>query len=91
MEWNKLGLNIRNSESLNISKKSLLKFKPSSGSSVFNFHNPRGVKLLTRLRRDLSHLPEHKFKHDTSSCGNDIKTSAHSLLHCPHYYNGKSN
>ena len=71
IEWNKLDLNIRNSESFqvfrNIFKKSLLKFIPPSGSSVFNCHNPRGVKLLTRLitrlRSTLSHLQENKFKH----------------------------
>ena len=91
IEWNKLDLNIRSSESLNIFKKSLLKFIRPSGSSVFNCHNLRGVKLLTRLRLGLSHLREHKFKHgfqDTikliCSCGNDIETSAHFLLHCPH-------
>ena len=62
-EWDKLDLNIRNSESLNIFKKSLLKFKRPSGSSVFNCHNLRGVKLLTKLRLGLSHLREHNFKH----------------------------
>ena len=39
IEWNKLDLNIRNSESLNISKKSLVKFIRPSGSSVFDCHN----------------------------------------------------
>ena len=91
IEWNKLDLNIRNSESLNVFKNSLLKFIRPPGNSVFSCHNLRGVKLLTRLRLGLSHLREHKFKHgfqDTikliCSCGNDIETSAHFLLHCPH-------
>ena len=90
IEWNKLDLNISNSETLNIFKKSLLKFIRPSGSSVINCHNPRGVKLLTRLRLGLSHLREHKFKHGFQdslnpicSCGNDIETSTHFLLHCP--------
>ena len=97
IEWNKLDPNIRNSESLNIFKKSLLKFIRLSGSSVFNCHNPKGVKLLTRLRLGLSHLREQKFKHGfqdwlnpTCSCGNDIATSAHFLLHCSHYSNERS-
>ena len=97
IEWNKLDLNIRNSESLNTFRKSLLKFIRPSGSSAFNCHNPRGVKLLTRLRLGVSHLREHKFKHGFQdslnpicSCGNDIKTSAHFLLHCPHYSNERS-
>ena len=82
IEWNKLDLNIRNLESLNIFKKMLLKFIRPSGSSVFNCHNLRGVKLLTKSRLGLSHFREHKFKHgfqDTlnpiCSCGNDIETS----------------
>ena len=97
IEWNKLDLNIRNLESLNIFKKMLLKFICPSGSSVFNCHNLRGVKLLTRLRLGLSHLREHKFKHGFQdslnpicSCGNDIETLAHFLLHCPHYSNERS-
>ena len=97
IEWNKLNLNIRNLESLNISKKSLLKFIRPSGSSVFNFNNLRGAKLLTRLKLGLSHLHQHKFKHGFQdrikpicSCVNDIETSAHFLLHCPHYSNERS-
>ena len=97
IEWNKLDLNIRNSESLNVFKNSLLKFIRPSGNSVFNCHNPRGVKLLTRLRLGLSHLREHKFKHGFQdslnpicSCGNDIETLAHFLLHCPHYSHERS-
>ena len=96
IEWNKLDLNIRNSESLNIFKSSLLKFIRPSESSVFNCHNPRGVKLLTRLRLGLSHLREHQFKHGFQnslnpicSCGNDIET-AHFLLYCPRYSNERS-
>ena len=92
-----MDLNIRNSESLNIFKKSLLKFIHPYGSSVFNCHNLRGVKLLTTLRLGLSHLYEGKFKHgfqDTlkpiCSCANDMETSAHFLLHCPHYSTKRS-
>ena len=94
IEWNKLDLNICNSESLNIFKKTLLNFIRPSGSTVFNCHNPKGVKLLTRLRLGLSHLREHKFKQSFQdslniicSCGNGIETLAHYLLHCPNFSN----
>ena len=97
IEWNKLDLNIRNSESLSIFKKSLLKFIRLSGSSVFNCHNPRGIELLTRLRLSLRYSRKHKLKHGFQdslnpicSCGNDIETSAHFLLHSPHYSNERS-
>ena len=81
IEWNKLDLNIRNSENLFIFKKKLLKFIRPSGNSIFRCHNPKGIKLLTRLRLGLSHLREHKFKHGfldslnpVCSCGQNVET-----------------
>ena len=62
-EWNKLDLDIRNSASLNTFKKKLLNFIRPSANSIFDIHNPLGIKLLTRLRLGLSHLREHKFRH----------------------------
>ena len=97
IKWNKLDLNIRNSESLNIFKKTLLNFIHPSGSTLFDCHNPKGVKLLIKLRLGLSHLREHKFKHSFQdslnpicSCGNDIETPAHYILHCPNFSNERS-
>ena len=85
------------SESLNNFKKILLNFMRPSGSTAFNCHNPKEVKLLTRLRLGLSHLREHKFKHSFQdslnlicSCGNDFETSAHFLLHYPNFSNETS-
>ena len=94
IEWNKLDQNILNSENLNIFKKKYLKFIRPSGNSVFICHNPKGIKLLTGLRLGLSHLWEHKFKHGfleslnpICSCGQNIETWTHFLLHCPDYSN----
>ena len=65
-----------------------------SPNSVYNCHNPKGLKFITRLRLGLSHLREHKFKHsfqDTinplCSCGLDIESTEHFLLHCPQFVN----
>ena len=66
-EWNKLDQNKWNSGNLNIFKKKHAKFIHSSGSSVFRCHNPKRVKLLTRLRLGLIQLQEHKFKHELDS------------------------
>ena len=78
-------------------QENLLKFIRPSGSSVFDCHNPKGVKLLKRLRLGLSHLRERKFKHGYQdslnlicSYVNDIETSAYFLPHCPHYFNERS-
>ena len=75
-------------------KSNILKFIRPSPNSVYNCHNPRGICLITRLRLGLSHLREHKFKHgfqDTlnllCSCGNNVESTEHFLLHCPQFVN----
>ena len=72
--------------------KNILKFIGPTPKSVFNCENHRGIKLITRLRVDFSHLREHKFKHsfqDTlnpiCSCGFDVESSSHYILHSPMY------
>ena len=47
--------------------------------SFFDTHNPKGIKLITRLRLGLSHLRKHKFKqsfqetiNSLCNCGEDI-------------------
>ena len=89
IEWNKIDKNIRKSESLNIFKKTILIFIRPSQNRVYN---PKGIKLLTRLRVGLSHLCEHKFKQsfqDTlnaiCNCSEDIEHTSYYLFHCPDY------
>ena len=89
-EWNKLDRDIRNSDSLNVFKLSLLKFVRPVANSVFEINNPYGLKLLTRLCLGLSHLRYHKFRHNFHNCINpicvcslEIETTTHFLLHCP--------
>ena len=60
IEWNKLDWEIKNSGSIVTFKKIILSFIRPSANSTFNYHNPRGIKLLSRLRLGLSHLREHK-------------------------------
>ena len=61
-EWNKLEINIPNSELNSAFKKQILKFTRPSHNSMFNVHNPYGFKVLTRLWVGLRHLREQKFK-----------------------------
>ena len=77
--------------------KILLKFIRVSSISAFNCHNPKGVKLLTRLRLCSSLLYEHKFKHSSQDSfnpicnwGKDIETLVHFPIHCPNYQNERS-
>ena len=85
-EWNNLDKRIRNSEGFSIFKKNILQFIRPSPSSIFNCHNPKGVKLLTRLRLGLSHLRDHNFKHSFQdslnpicNCGTDVETTTQYL------------
>ena len=90
IEWNKLDLEIRNSENVLVFKRKILSFIRPASNSVYGIHNALGVKYLSRLRLGLSHLREHKSKHgflDTvnpyCNCGEDIESTIHFFLHCP--------
>ena len=91
-EWNKLNFNIRAS-SFNIFRANLIKIIRPIPNSVFGIFNPLGLKLITRLRLGLSHLNEHRFKHNFNDCINllctcslDIVSTVHYFLHS-NYYN----
>ena len=88
------GTHIRKSKSISIFKINILKFIRPKPNNVYCCHNPKEIRLLTRLRLGLSHLRKHKFKHSFQDClnplcfcGNEIETSTHYLLHCPTYTN----
>ena len=91
-EWNKLDSYIINAESFEVFKKRFLKLIRPLPNSIFNIHNPLGIKYLTRLRVGFSHLKEHKFRHNFQdsidpmcNCGSGIETTVHFLLHCPNF------
>ena len=94
IEWNNLDPHLRKSENFLVFKSNILKFIQSSPNSVYNCHNPRGICLIARLRLGLSHLRERKFKHGFQdmlnplcSCGNNVESSEHFLLHWPQFVN----
>ena len=89
-EWNKLDSDIRNLNSLSLFKSRILKFIRPNPNSIFNCHNPKAIKYLSRIKLGLSHLRKHIFKHsfqDTlnpiCACGSDIETPCHHLISCP--------
>ena len=78
---------IRNIVSVNEFKEIMLSFIRPKENFVFAIHDTKGLKLLTRLRLNFSHLNEHKFRHgfkDTvdlmCKCGLETKTTIHFLL-----------
>ena len=93
VEWNKLDINLQNIKSFQIFSNLLLKIGSPIQNSILNVHDPVGIKYLTRLRLGLSHLNEHKFRHNFKDCLNplcscslEVETVIHYFLHC-HYYN----
>ena len=94
IEWNKLGNNIWNLESASAFKKQFYNFIRPSPSSMFNGHNPDGIKLLARLWVGLSHLCEQKFRHNFQdspdpfcNCVWNIEATIYFFLYCWNYSN----
>ena len=71
-EWNKLDCDIRNSDSLNVFKLSLLKFVRPVANSAFDINNPYGLKLLIKLCLGLNYSRYHKFRHNFQDYINPI-------------------
>ena len=91
-DWFNLDENIRNSESISIFKNRLLSFIRPAQNSVFNIFDPKGLKLLTRLRLEFIHLNKHRFRHNFEECVNPLcscrlktEDTEHDLLHCHHF------
>ena len=60
---------------------------------MFNADSSEGLKLITRIRLALSHLADHKFRHNfqdcvnpVCSCSQETETSTQFLLHHSNYY-----
>ena len=68
-EWNSSDLQIWNLSYTAFRKHFIDEFRPVH-NSMFNIHNPVGIKLLTRLRFGLGHLNEHRFNHRFQNCTN---------------------
>ena len=71
-EWNKLDEKIKGATSFSLFKASLLKMGCPHANSTYRIHNPVGIRLHTRLRLVLSHLNEHKFRHNFADCVNPL-------------------
>ena len=55
IEWNKLDPGFRKADSLSLFKTNILKFIRPSSNPVYNCHNPKGLKFITRLKLELSY------------------------------------
>ena len=84
---------MRNSESMGIFNKHMLRFIRPATNRNFHCHRRGGLKLITGLRLGLSYLRYNKFKYNSQdtlnpicSCGT-VKTNIHCFLHCPTFLN----
>ena len=88
----KLGDEIRSIESSKQFKKAILDFIRPKENSIYAIHDISGLKSLTRLRLNFSHLNVHKFRHNIKdtinpmcSCCFEPETTDHYLLCCKLY------
>ena len=93
-QWNQLNPEIRNSTSLHIFRKGLFRLIKPLENSIYNIHDPLGIKLLTRLRLEFSQLRDHKFRHNFQdtlnpmcTCSLEPENTSHFLLHCHNHDN----
>ena len=87
-DWFNLDNNIRKTESISIFICKLSSFICSVQSNIYNIFNPKWLKFLICLGLGLSHLNEHRFRHEfydfmnpLCSCSLEIEDTSHYLLH----------
>lgn len=90
-EWVELDEKTRKTESLIAFKKAILKSVWKPPNPVYNIHKTLELKLLTCLCLGLSHLQEHKFRHNFRDCINPLclcnlepETTIHFFPRCRH-------
>ena len=83
-------LNFAIQKNLVISKITFLNLLDPNQTVSFNCCNLKRIRLITRLRLELSQLRKHKFKYNFQNClnplcccGLSIESTSHFLLHCP--------
>ena len=87
IEWNNLDSNLRNSKSISVFKEKILNFIWPSPNSFLDCHNPKGIKVITRLRLGLSYVNFQDTINPLCNCGQDIESATHFFLHRPFFIN----
>ena len=90
VEWNKVDLNIRNSQSLIFFKNLVLKFirlGPTLSLISMTLRFKTSYKIALRLEPSKSQVytDSQDCINPICSCGHDIETTTYLLLHCHHY------
>ena len=92
IEWNNLDSKLWNSENFSIFKNNIFKLIRPKPSSFFNCGHLKGIRLITRLCLEFSHLSKHKIKcnfqnclNPLCSCDSSFECTSYFLLNCPIY------
>ena len=72
MEWNNIDVDICNSTTCNAFKRVILKFIRPEPNKVFNAESSEGLKFLKRIKLGLSHLADHRYRHNFHGYVNPI-------------------
>ena len=67
-------------------RNNLLRFIRPIENRIYGIYDPLGIKLLTRLRQDFSHLLEHKFRHNFGDIANPLYPSSLKIESTEHYF-----
>ena len=79
-KWNKLDSDIKNSDSYAFFCKMPWALITPAGNSIYNIHDPFGVRLIKKLCLGFSHLREHKFRQNFADTDILLRTHyAHSF------------
>ena len=75
-------------------KRHILSLTRPLAKSIFNVHDPIGLRFLFMLRLELSPLRSHKFNHNfadtnsnTCSCNDGVENNEHFFLKCSYFSN----
>ena len=88
-QWDKLSLGIPNSETYSIFRKYPLKLTRIIPNSIFMLPTFMGYQ--TRLLVGLSHLREHKFRHNFQDTINPLCSCSLEIASTPHFFLGCQN
>ena len=90
--WNGYDPDLQNIDSCKEFKNKASPFIKINSNSIFSVHDVYGVKLLSRLRLNFSHINEHKVRHGfkdgtncTCDCGSATEKILHFLMQCQQY------
>ena len=84
-QWFNLDVDIRNSDSISISKSRLLSFIRLVQTNIYNIFHLKVLTFLTRLRLALCHLHQHRFQYNFQDCLNPLCSYSIEIEDTSHY------